>query len=99
MTDDPTDDAPTSLAGILRDSQEIGFVLASEPRTGALLRALAASKPRGCFVELGTGTGVGTAWLLAGMDTESRLETSMPIQMRRQWRAGILEAMRDSRFT
>ena len=49
--------------------------MASEPRTGALLATLAASKPGGRFLELGTGTGFGTAWLLSGMDDASRLET------------------------
>jgi predicted O-methyltransferase YrrM len=64
---------PAALGGILRDTERIGFALASEPKTGSLLRALAASKPRGEFLEIGTGTGVGTAWLLAGMDAHSRL--------------------------
>ena len=49
--------------------------MASEPRTGALLAALAASKPGGRLLELGTGTGLGTAWLLSGMDTDARLDT------------------------
>ncbi len=47
--------------------------MASEPLVGALLRTLAASKPGGCFLELGTGTGIATAWLLDGMDAESTL--------------------------
>jgi predicted O-methyltransferase YrrM len=47
--------------------------MASEPRTGALLRALAASKPGGRMLELGTGTGLATAWLLDGMDAGSSL--------------------------
>jgi predicted O-methyltransferase YrrM len=38
-----------------------------------MLRALAASKPGGHFLELGTGTGVATAWLLEGMDERSTL--------------------------
>lgn len=49
--------------------------MGSEPRTGALLRTLAATKPGGRFLELGTGTGIGTAWLLSGMDAESKLDT------------------------
>lgn len=53
----------------------MGFSMASEPLTGSLLRALAASKPGGRFLELGTGTGVGTSWLLAGMDAQSHLDT------------------------
>src|SRR5262245_60589642 len=64
---------PAGLSAIHADTERIGFTLASEPKTGALLRTLAASKPRGEFLELGTGTGVGTAWLLAGMDARSHL--------------------------
>jgi predicted O-methyltransferase YrrM len=64
---------PTALGRILKRSAEIGFELASEDRTGALLRALAASKPGGRFLELGTGTGVATAWVLDGMDATSEL--------------------------
>ncbi|MEP7285163.1 MAG: class I SAM-dependent methyltransferase [Chloroflexota bacterium] len=47
--------------------------MASEPLTGALLRTLAASKPNGEFLEIGTGTGIGTCWILDGMDAQSRL--------------------------
>lgn len=36
---------------------------------------MAASKPAGNFLELGTGTGVSTAWLLSGMDAHSKLIT------------------------
>jgi predicted O-methyltransferase YrrM len=49
--------------------------MASEPKTGALLAVLAASKPGGRFLELGTGTGLGTAWLLAGMAAAARLDS------------------------
>lgn len=38
-----------------------------------MLRTLAASKPGGRFLELGTGTGIATAWLLDGMDERSTL--------------------------
>jgi len=44
--------------------------------TGRLLRALAASRPGGRLAELGTGMGVGAAWLLAGMDAGARLVTA-----------------------
>jgi len=47
--------------------------MASESRTGALLRVLAASKPAGRLLELGTGTGIATCWLLDGMDPASEL--------------------------
>jgi predicted O-methyltransferase YrrM len=66
---------PQVLDAIKRDTERLGFTMASEPKTGSLLRTLAASKPGGRFLELGTGTGVGTAWLLLGMDSKSRLES------------------------
>lgn len=65
--------SPPQLAAILARTQELNFGMASEPRTGALLRALAASKPGGRMLELGTGTGVGTSWLLAGIDAPATL--------------------------
>ena len=75
MNDAPGVEAPEVLRAITADSERLGFTMNSEPRSGALLAALAASKPGGRFLELGTGTGYGTAWLLAGMDPESRLDT------------------------
>lgn len=36
---------------------------------------MAASKPDGPFLEFGTGTGVGAAWLLAGMTRRAHLVT------------------------
>jgi predicted O-methyltransferase YrrM len=64
---------PPVLQQILERTQALNFSMASEPRTGALLRSLAASKPAGRLLELGTGTGIATAWLLAGMDRDSKL--------------------------
>ena len=75
MMDDTKIQQPEVLQAILRDSEQAGFKMASEPQTGALLRALAATKPGGRFLELGTGTGVGTAWILDGMDASSQLDT------------------------
>ncbi len=66
---------PGALSGIATDTQALGFGMASEARTGALLRMLAASKRAARLLELGTGTGIATAWLLAGMDADSQLDT------------------------
>ena len=52
---------PEAASDILADTEALGFVMASDPKVGALL---AASKPGGRLLELGTGTGHGTAWLL-----------------------------------
>src|ERR1700744_3838075 len=64
---------PERLAHIERRTEELQFSMASEPLTGSLLRTLAASKPGGRLLELGTGTGLCTAWLLDGMDPDSTL--------------------------
>lgn len=66
---------PVALKAILGETDALRFTMVSEPKVGALLAALAASKPGGRFLELGTGTGHGTAWLLSGMDPTSRLDT------------------------
>lgn len=64
---------PAVLDQIENRSKNLDFGMASEPRTGALLAALAASKPGGRFLEIGTGTGIATGWLLSGMDSHSTL--------------------------
>jgi predicted O-methyltransferase YrrM len=66
---------PGILELIEADTKAIGFSMASERLTGAFLRALVASKPKANILELGTGTGISTAWLLDGMDEESHLTT------------------------
>ena len=65
--------APHALPQIEARGEALGFALSSDPKVGALLATLAASKPRGRILELGTGVGVGAAWLLHGMDAESSL--------------------------
>jgi predicted O-methyltransferase YrrM len=64
---------PAALQDILTATQTLGFGLSSDLLTGSLLRTLAASKPAGQVLELGTGTGAGACWLLDGMDAAARL--------------------------
>ena len=66
---------PAVLKNIEEATKSIGFTMGSDQQTGSLLRTLAASKPSGSFLELGTGTGLSAAWLLDGMDAQSRLTT------------------------
>jgi predicted O-methyltransferase YrrM len=64
---------PLELPQIMARTAELNFEMASERGIGTLLQVLAASKSAGRLLELGTGTGVSTAWLLSGMDQNSSL--------------------------
>ena len=75
MNDESILKLPPPIEAIRQATERFGFTMASETKTGSLLRTVAATKPGGRFLELGTGTGIGTAWLLAGMDATSRLES------------------------
>ena len=56
-------------------SRRSGFVSFCRNETGRLLAALAASRT-GTLAELGTGTGVGAAWLRAGLAPGARIVTA-----------------------
>ncbi|UYQ91765.1 class I SAM-dependent methyltransferase [Chitinophaga horti] len=73
MTDNVIARYPGAYAHIDEATRQSGFNMASDPMTGALLRTLAASKPGGRFLELGTGTGLSTSWILEGMDSSAHL--------------------------
>jgi predicted O-methyltransferase YrrM len=64
---------PPHYERILQRSTDMQFPMNSDVLTGALLRALARMKPGGMFLELGTGCGLGTCWLLDGMNADSTL--------------------------
>ena len=64
---------PATVAEIEARTREVQFGMPSEPLVGALLRTLASSKPGGRILELGTGTGIATAWLLDGMSADATL--------------------------
>jgi len=64
---------PAPYQVLWEETQKSGFTMASDLLTGSLLKTLAASKPAGLFLELGTGTGLSTSWILDGMDSESQL--------------------------
>jgi predicted O-methyltransferase YrrM len=72
MRDTPTS-PPHQLQAILGASERLGFDMLGDAQAGCLLETLAASKPGGRLLELGTGTGYCTAWLLAGMDARAQL--------------------------
>lgn len=66
---------PKILGQIEADTKKLDFKMASEPMVGSMLRTLAATKAKGRFLELGTGTGLSTAWILDGMSANSTLVT------------------------
>lgn len=64
---------PKAYLAINEATQNSAFSMASDAQTCALLRTLAGTKPAGTFLELGTGTGLSTSWILDGMDKDSTL--------------------------
>ena len=73
MTESLNQHLPDAYPKIEAATQASGFTMPSDPQTCALLRTLAAARPGGHFLELGTGTGLATAWILDGMDDKATL--------------------------
>ena len=73
MTEEINQQFPKAYIEIDKATKLSGFTMASDVLTCSLLRTLAASKPAGKFLELGTGTGLSTSWILDGMDEQSTL--------------------------
>ncbi|CAH1225555.1 tRNA 5-hydroxyuridine methyltransferase [Paenibacillus allorhizoplanae] len=57
------------------DAEAMGFKMSCDLETASLLRTLAGSCKNGMLLELGTGAGISTSWILDGMDRESSLLT------------------------
>jgi len=75
MNDTMIAGVPVEYKKIKEATAELKFNMASDLYTGSLLKTLSASKPAGRFLELGTGTGLATAWILDGLDAKSSLIT------------------------
>jgi predicted O-methyltransferase YrrM len=73
MTQEINHQFPKAYNVIEEATKLSGFTMASDVLTCSLLRTLACSKPAGKFLELGTGTGLSTSWILDGMDADSTL--------------------------
>jgi len=73
MTEEVNQQLPEAYSSITEATNLSGFTMASDVLTCSLLRTLAGTKPSGKFLELGTGTGLSTAWILDGMDGASSL--------------------------
>src|SRR5882762_11526755 len=73
MTTNTEQPYPSAYRLIDQSTAALGFTMASDVQTYSLLRTLASTKPSGKFLELGTGTGLSTSWILDGMDSTSTL--------------------------
>jgi predicted O-methyltransferase YrrM len=66
---------PRVYGALVKKSNELGFSMPSDIHIGALLKTLVASKPKGNFLELGTGIGLSLSWMIDGMCSHSALTT------------------------
>ncbi len=71
----PERSVPPRMAAAESIAAKAAFKNSCIPEVGRLLRLAAASKPSGTIAESGTGSGVGTAWLHAGLGADARLVT------------------------
>ena len=58
---------PEGVKRALEGSRELGFSNSCTPEVGKLLQLFVAAAGPGTVAELGTGCGVGSAWLLSGL--------------------------------
>jgi predicted O-methyltransferase YrrM len=66
---------PVVVAAARRRAEVLGFTCSSHDGVGRLLAVLAAAvPPRGRVLELGTGAGVGTAWIVEGLGSRDDVE-------------------------
>ena len=61
-------DIPVQYKSIVKATAALSFNMNSDLYTGSLLKTLVASKKAGRILELGTGGGLATSWILEGMD-------------------------------
>jgi len=66
---------PSQYEAIVTTSRQLDFNMASDIYTGSLLKTLVASKPGGRILELGTGSGLATSWIISGLDENAVLTT------------------------
>ena len=75
MNDEVLTDIPVQYNRIKEDTARLSFQMISDLFTGSLLKTLVASKKSGRILELGTGGGLATSWILEGLDQQSKLLT------------------------
>ncbi len=75
MIDNAFTDIPDQYQDIIEETGKLFFNMNSDRYTGSLLKTLTASKKSGRILELGTGAGLATSWILQGMDQNTSLVT------------------------
>jgi len=75
MQDNIFTDIPQQYETIAMATKAMAFNMASDLYTGSLLKTLVASKAAARILELGTGSGLATAWIVDGMDANAKLVT------------------------
>jgi predicted O-methyltransferase YrrM len=75
MEDAVFTDSPVQYNRIKEDTEKLSFQMNSDLFTGSLLKTLVASRKSGRILELGTGGGLATSWILDGMDQQTKLLT------------------------
>ncbi len=73
MEDTVFTDIPIPYKSIEEATAALSFNMNSDLFTGSLLKTLVASKKAGKILELGTGGGLATSWIIEGMDKETML--------------------------
>lgn len=75
--DEALSQIPPGVARALERAEAAGFGLSCDPDVGRLLRVLAAAAPAsGAVLELGTGAGVGLAWILEGLGARTDVQVT-----------------------
>src|ERR1700692_2055298 len=75
MQDNVFLDIPVQYDIISVETKKLSFDMASDLQTGSLLKTLVASRFSGKILELGTGSGLATSWILQGMTKDAHLTT------------------------
>ncbi|HET6999742.1 MAG TPA: class I SAM-dependent methyltransferase, partial [Puia sp.] len=75
MNDSIILDLPVRYHSIKEDTERLSFQMNSDLYTGSLLKTLVASRKSGRILELGTGGGLATSWILEGLDQQSHFVT------------------------
>ena len=75
MNDSNILDFPEVYSKIKAKCKETGFDMPSDVYIGTFLKTLITSKPKSNILELGTGIGLSLAWMIDGLDNDSRLTT------------------------